>query len=57
MNFSFSSNKILFPDEMKTAFNDLIQKQIAAEGPERQVEMLFNTEPEQLSFHFEIPKN
>ena len=56
MNFSYTSTKVFLPEELRTAFNDFLQEQVATEGPERQVEMLFNTEPEQLSFHFEVPK-
>jgi hypothetical protein len=56
MNFFITSNKITMPEEMRMAFDQILQQETAAQGPERQVEILFNTEPEQLSFQFKFPK-
>jgi hypothetical protein len=56
MNFSIITTKSILPDEVRTTFNEFLQKEVAAMGPDQQLEALFNREPEQLSFQFDILK-
>lgn len=54
----FSSNTLtkLVPEEVRSAYDDLVQQEVAAQDPAVGIKALFNDEPEQLSFSFTFPK-
>lgn len=56
MQFSSSTFTTLVPEEVRSAYDDLLQREIAAQDPTVGVKALFNDEPEQLSFSFTFPK-
>jgi hypothetical protein len=56
MNFSLTSNKELIPDDLRTAFAELIRGESAAREPSQAVKLLYSTEPEQLNFNFTCSK-
>ena len=53
----FTSDKQQFaPEELRTAFADLVQEVIDSRDPAEGAELLYDDEPEQLSFNFSISK-
>ena len=54
MNFSITTK--LNTRETRAAFDQFLQEELAALSPEEGVKKLYSDEPEQLSFHFDIPK-
>lgn len=56
MNFSLTSSKELIDDDLRTAFAELIRKEIPAREPSQAVKLLYDTEPIQLNFKFSSSK-
>jgi hypothetical protein len=56
MQFSSNTFTTFVPEEIRSAYDDLKQNEIAAQGPSAGVKALFSDEPEQLSFSFKLPK-
>ena len=56
MNYSLTSAKLIIPGETRDAFNDLIQRELAAHSPEQAVKALYSKEANQLQVHLKIPK-
>jgi hypothetical protein len=54
MNFSLTSSKKFIPDDIRAAFKDIVQKEIAAQDPAQGVKLL--KEPDQLEFNFTMSK-
>lgn len=54
MNFSLVSNSEFIPDELRTAFKELVRKEIDAREPAQGAKMLDSTD--QIELSFKIPK-
>lgn len=56
MTFSLSSHDKLVPEDLRTAFADLVQQEIDTRDPAQGAKLLYEEEPRQLEFHFSFAK-